>query len=399
LISICGRPGRSASTGLLSIVVAASVGVAACGSATSSTDGAGKSPITIGVSAAETGYLSASSDIPFLLGVRYAVQSIDSEGGVKGHPLKLAAVLDEKSVSAVGVANVKQLINQDHADVVMTGADSIACALSESAVDAAKVPTTCISPPPNGSAYEFQVAASVPGMVQAMTTYVKAQHITSVALVGVATVYGELIANMIKTTAAAYGIKVVFTATVPPTSTNLTATMQQVKAAQAGAVVDSLTGPEHVVEAEAATAAGLTVPLIQITDTTNVFQQAARAYPHLYFVMLPPQAYPNIISPSLDAALRKFVTFYKAKKANMGQIAATAYGWDAVHILAAAMAKSGADTGPALEQALNELTYQGANSQYMYAPWDHSGEMSVANPDSIGHFTPSGKLEIGYYTF
>lgn len=395
-----GRPAHRASTGFIALAVAAGLGIAACGSASSggSSPGSGSSahsPITIGVSAAETGYLSASSDLPFLRGLRYAVQSINSEGGVKGHPLKISAVLDEQSVPATGVANVNQLINQDHADVIMAGSDSTACASVESAVTIAKVPMTCISPPPAGSQYQFQVAASVPGMVGDMMGYIKSRHITSVALVGVTTVYGEIIAKVIKAFAAKNGIKVAFTTTVPPTSTDLTATMQKVKAAHPGAVVDSITGPEHVVEAKGAAAAGLNVPLVQITDTTDVFQEGAQAYPHLYFVTLPPQAYPSIPSPALAAAVKKFVTFYQGKKAGMAQVAAAAYGWDAVHILAAAMAKSGAYTGPKLQAALQNLTYQGTNSLYKYSSADHSGEESVPNPDSIGHFTGS-KLEIVY---
>jgi len=381
-------------------VLAVSLGLTACGSSGSGSAGAGagssagKSAITIGVSAAETGYLSASSDLPFLQGIRYAVQAVNAAGGVSGHPLQLTHVLDEQSTAATGVANVNQLINADHVDVVMAGSDSTACASVQSAVTAAQVPMTCISPPPAGSAYQFQVAASVPGMVADIMGYVKAQHIPSVALVGVTTVYGQIIAKIIKGLAAKFGVKVVFSTTVAATATDLTATMQKVKAANPGAVLDSITGPEHVVEAKGAAAAGLTVPLIQITDTTNVFQEAAQAYPNLYFVTLPPQAYPSIPDSSLAAAVKPFWTMYKSKdNGNMAQIAAAAYGWDAVHILAAAMAKSGAFTGPKLQTALQGLTYQGTNSLYKYSASDHSGEATVANPDSIGHFS-GGTLKI-----
>jgi branched-chain amino acid transport system substrate-binding protein len=382
-------------------LLTAGVALAACSSATSSSPSTtssspSASPITIGVSAAETGYLSASSDIPFLAGIRYAVSAINAAGGVDGHQLDLSAVLDEQSVAATGVANINQLINQDHVDVIMAGSDSTACASAQSAVTAAQVPMTCISPPPTGSTYQFQVAASVPGMVQDEMGYIKSRHITSIALVSVTTVYGEIIAKIIKGIAAADGIKVVYTTTVSATATDLTATMQAVKAANPGAVVDSMTGPEHVVEAKGATAAGLTVPVIQITDTTNVFQEGAQAYPDLYFVTLPPQAYPSVPNPALAAAIRPFWTMYSSKNGgNTAQIAAAAYGWDAVHILAAAMSKSGAFTGPKLQAALETLTHQGVNSLFKFSPSDHSGENTVANPDSIGHFSGS-TLEIVY---
>jgi branched-chain amino acid transport system substrate-binding protein len=375
--------------------------LAACSSSgSSSPSGSGAassaSPITIGVSAAETGYLSASADIPFLDGLKDAVSAINSAGGVAGRKLVLSAVLDEQSTAATGVANVNQLINQDHVDVIMAGSDSTACASAESAVTAAQTPMTCISPTPTGSAYQFQVAASVPGMVEDEMGYLKSRHISSVALVNDSTVYGQIIGKVIKGLAAADGIKVTYTTTVSATATDLTATMQAVKAAHPGAVVDSITGPEHVVEAKGAAAAGLSVPLIQITDTTNVFQEGAQAYPGLYFVTLPPQAYPSVPETALAAAIKPFWNMYSGTTSgDTAQIAAAAYGWDAVHILAAAMAKSGAFTGPRLQAALQGLTYQGVNSLFKFSATDHSGENSVPDPDSIGHFSGS-KLQIVY---
>jgi len=380
---------------ILAVTSATGAGITACGS-TGTTTGGSASPITIGVSAAETGYLSASADLPFLAGLKSAVSAINASGGVDGHHLQIPAVLDEQSEAATGVANVNQLINQDHVDVIMAGSDSTACASVESAVTAAQVPMTCVAPPPTGSQYQFQVAASVPGMVKDEMGYIKSQHITSIALVNVATVYGEIIGKIIKKLAAAEGIKVAYTTTVSATSTDLTATMQAVKAAQPGAVVDSMTGPEHVVEAKGAAAAGLTVPLIQITDTTNVFREGAQAYPDLYFVTLPPQAYPSVADKALASAIKPFWTTYSQQnKGDVDQIAAAAYGWDAVHILAAAMAKSGSFTGPKLRAALESLTYQGVNSLFKYTASDHSGEESVPNPDSIGHFS-GGKLQVVY---
>jgi branched-chain amino acid transport system substrate-binding protein len=394
------RPPVTVRVSALASLAAVALLAACSSSGSSSPSGSGAassaSPITIGVSAAETGYLSASADIPFLDGLKDAVSAINSAGGVAGRKLVLSAVLDEQSTAATGVANVNQLINQDHVDVIMAGSDSTACASAESAVTAAQTPMTCISPTPTGSAYQFQVAASVPGMVEDEMGYLKSRHISSVALVNDSTVYGQIIGKVIKGLAAADGIKVTYTTTVSATATDLTATMQAVKAAHPGAVVDSITGPEHVVEAKGAAAAGLSVPLIQITDTTNVFQEGAQAYPGLYFVTLPPQAYPSVPETALAAAIKPFWNMYSGTTSgDTAQIAAAAYGWDAVHILAAAMAKSGAFTGPRLQAALQGLTYQGVNSLFKFSATDHSGENSVPDPDSIGHFSGS-KLQIVY---
>ena len=389
--------GASASTGASSAAATSSAPTAApSSSAPASAAAPTGAPINLGVSAAQTGYLSGSSDIPFLRGIRDAVQAINAEGGVNGRPLKLASVLDEQSVAATGVANVNKLLNETHVDVVMAGSDSTACASVQSAITAAQVPMTCISPPPAGSSYQFQVAASVPDMVKDMMGFIKSKNITSVALLSVTTVYGQIISKIIQGIAAADGIKIVANVSVPSNATDLTATMQQVKASNPGAVVDSITGPEHVVEAKGAAAAGLAVPVVQITDTTDVFQAGAKAYSQLYFVTLPPQAYPSIPDPALLAADKPFVQLYSTGNGgDVTQIAAAAYGWDAVHILAAAMTSSGATTGDKLRSALEGLTYQGVNSLYKYSATDHSGENTVANPNSIGQFV-NDKLQIVY---
>jgi urea transport system substrate-binding protein len=368
-------------------------GCAARGGTSSATGGATSSAgpdISIGVSAAETGYLSASSDLPFISGIKSAVAAVNASGGVNGRKLKIASILDSQSVAATGASNVNQLINQDHVDVIMSGSDSTACAAVQSAVTAATVPMTCISPPPAGSTYQFQVAASVPGMVSDMLGYVKSQKIDSVALLATTSVYGQIIAKIINGIAAKMGIKVISTITVPDSPTDLTATMQQVKATGAGAVVDTITGPGHIIEAKGAAAAGLTVPLVQITDTTNTFKSASEAYDKVYFVTLPPQAYPSVPDVALKAANADFVPQYKGNK---DSIAAAAYGWDAVHILVAAMKKSGAIGGAKLQAALETLNYQGVNSLFSYSATDHGGEATVNNPDSIGHFQ-NGKLKI-----
>lgn len=392
-ITVSSRSGRC----LVAVACVSALALAACSSRGGNGGGGGGgggSTISIGISAAETGYLSASSDIPFIAGAKDAVAAINAAGGVGGKKLDIDKILDEQSVAATGTTNVNQLINQDHVDVLMSGSDSTACASVESAVNRAKVPMTCIAPPPTGSQYQFQVAASVPGMVADMLGYIKSKGIKKVALLSVTTVYGQIIAKIIQGIAAKLGVDVTFMTSVPDSATDLTATMQKVKAAGVGAVVDSITGPEHITEAKGAASAGLTIPLVQITDTTNVFKQAAAAYPNLYFVALPPQAYPHLSNPALLQANKAFVTTYtKAHPGSTSEIAAAAYGWDAVHVIAAAVKKSGAVTGPKLQAAMQSLTYQGVNSLFTYSAADHGGEMTVPNPDSIGHFS-SGKLQI-----
>jgi branched-chain amino acid transport system substrate-binding protein len=382
------------------LAVGASVAIAACGSSSSGgslgsggSSGSSHDPVMIGVSAAQTGYLSASVDLPYISGIKLAVAAINKSGGVNGRKLEIAKLLDEQSTPATGVSNVNALINQDHVNAILAGGDSTACGSVESAVTRAQVPMICVARPPLGSPYQFEVSSSVVKMTQAIVAYVKQQGITKVAFLSADNDYGQIIGKVIDGAAASQGIHVVLSTTVSASATDLTATMQKVAAAHPGAVLDSLAGPDHVLEAKGAAAAGLKVPLIEMSDTLSTFKQATAAYPDLAFLAQAPQVYPDVADPALKTATGQFIAQYTASGGNLSGVAGAAYGWDAVHILAAAIQKAGSTSGSKVQSALQALTYQGAVANYEFSGKDHSGQLSGPNPNVIAQYK-GGKLVV-----
>lgn len=375
--------GRSAVAVLAGgLVIAAS----ACGSGSSGPAASGSAPgstVQIGVDAALTGYLSASSDLPFVAGARIAVKEINAAGGADGHHLALD-VTDDASTAGTGVLNATKLLTQTRVDVLMGGALSAQCAAVAPLAAAHQVPMTCIAPVPAQHAWTFQVAASLPSLIKEQALFAAEKlHAHRVAFLYSQTPYGQAGGKILAAMAPELGLTIVMSQGVDSSASDLTALMARVKSARPDAVLDFLTGPVHIVEAKGAAAAGLTVPIVQSTDTTNVARSSAQAYHDLYSVALPPQAYPQIGNAALAAANK---TFRQAYTGNTDVVGQAAYGWDAVQIVAAAIRKSHAITGGGLRSAIEGLTYQGALSAFHFTPGDHTGEASAQDPNAILSF-------------
>jgi ABC-type branched-subunit amino acid transport system substrate-binding protein len=90
---------------------------------------------------------------------------------------------------------------------------------------------------------------------------------------------------------------------------------------------------------------------------------------------------------ALKSADQTFVSAYKAAHGDPDLITSAAYGWDAVHILADAVKKSGAATGPRVQAELNDMKWQGAVCLYQYSSNDHTGQGAANNPNSIGSYS------------
>lgn len=379
----CRRNRRRGRPALLLALAVLGGALSACGGPGHTTTGADR--VVIGVSAAQTGYLS-SVDLGFIAGLKLAVAVINGAGGIRGHQIEIAEVLDEQSNPAVGVSNVNKLVNADEVDAVFAGGDSTTCDAAQSITTRNQVPMLCVAPPPAGSPYQFEVSSSVKRMVDTIMTHVHDQGIASVAYLGTTNIYGQLIGNLVKAAAGRKGIAVVASTTVAANATDLTATMQQLASANPGAVVDSLAGPAHILEAKGAAAAGLDVPLVMMSDSLDNFKQASAEYDHVSFVVQAPQAYPQIDDPDLKAAAEKFVDAYRATGEDENLLASAAYGWDAAHIFAEAVSQTDEMTGPRVQKALETMKYQGAVTLYQYSATDHTGAGSAANPYAIGSF-------------
>lgn len=128
----------------ITAVTAAAALVAACssgGSSASSSGGASGEPYVIGFTS------DFSSNFGYLgLGLKAGLDSywdaINKHGGINGHPVKMIALDDDSQVNR-GVANVTQLITQDHAIAIAGVMYSVICSAVVPLLTQYKVPEIC----------------------------------------------------------------------------------------------------------------------------------------------------------------------------------------------------------------------------------------------------------------
>lgn len=378
---------------VLLILAILSLGLAACG-ANGSSGGNGKatgSPIKVGMAVALTGYLAAN-DTPLVAGARLAVQQINNQGGIDGHPLTLD-IQDMASNAAQGVSVTNQLLNQDQDQVMINGFTSAATA-AEAPINAAhNVPMIVASVLPQKDVN--WVFSTIPPSKYAAQSQVSAAqqlfHAHNMGILYSQTPYGHLTANLLEQVATASGMTVVDSEAVDTAATDITPQLAKLQAAHADVIADVLTGPVHLVEAKDAAAMGLSLPIIMGIDNRAIFESATSTYSNTYFVAVAPQVYPNIANAALKSANQTFITAYGASKAGR---AYASRGWDAVNILAQALKQTNGQTGNALRSALETMApYQGATAVYQFTASDHYG--ISANPNVIGQYQ-SGTLKVVY---
>ena len=352
-----------------------------------------KDPIEVGMAAALTGYL-ASYDGQFIDGVKLGVDHANAAGGIDGHKIELH-ILDDASNATTGVTVTNQALNQFNVSVMLNGLSSAQNAAIEPILERAQVPQIVFSVLPPNPKWAFLVNL-INERADALEIDFANQklHAKKIAIVFSQTPYGQTAAKFMSERAKRLGLDVVYSQAIEPSVTDMTPQLAALKATGAEAVLDMLTGSTHIVEAKAAVTVGLGVPIVLATDDLPTHQKVAAAYPQSYFVATAVQAYPNNDTPETKTACGSFIATYQKAGHDMATISGASFGWDAVRILAKAVAGGGATGGDALHAALEKTEVQGCNTLYKYSADDHSGQMDSPNEQTIAKIGPDGKAEV-----
>ena len=351
---------------------------------------ASSEPLRIGMAVALTGFL-AIPDRQFVAGVELAVENANKRGGADGHPIELH-VIDDASSAAVGVTVTNQLINQFAIGAMLNGLSSAQNAAILPIVTRAKIPMIITSQLPAGDRrWVFLVTSTSEQFADIQLRfaheYVKAKR---VGVVFSQTPYGQIGARLLVAGAARNGLAITASQGVEGSTTDMTPLLAGLKSAGCDAIIDVLTGSTHIVEAKSAALVGLHIPLVMAGDDLPTLRQAASAYPDLYFIAEPPQAYPHIPDPKTKSAFERFLAVYKDAGGDPAVLATTtAFGWDAAEMLIAAVRASGAVSGEPLRAALEALKFQGTSTFYAFTKEDHTGQADEPNRLQIGRVADS----------
>jgi len=332
-----------------------------------------KDAIDVGSVAALSGYL-AGYDANFLNGLKLAVNVINRSGGADGHPIRLH-ILDGASNATTGVTVTNQLLNQYDVSAMLNGASSAISMAIEPLVSDAKVPMIILSQLPPEHKWAFLSTTSFERVInlelQFTSKYLKAKRI---GIIYNQTPAAQTATKTVTALAPKFGLEVVSTQGAEVTATDLTPQLAAFRDKHPDAILDFMTGPAHILEAKAAATVGLKAPLVMGLDDTPTFQAASAAYPDCYLSAIPVQVYPDIADPGMKAAVGSFIEAYKRAGLDPAGVQAAASGWDAAHMVAAAVKQSGATSGNALRDAIEVLDYQGAVTHWHFTPDDHTGQ-------------------------
>ena len=339
-------------------------------------------PIKIGVIVAVTGP-AASVGIPERDGVLLAEEVINSQGGVKGRPIKLI-VRDDASNPDTAISHTNELIFGEKV-VALIGSSSSASSVAIGGITH-RLKFTQIAFSGFGPAIErerkcvFHLAASQEPNARAMLEYarsIKAKRMGVLHDAG----FGTIVLNELKKLADEYGVELAVAEKFEAGATDTTTQAAKIKAAQ----------PDAIFVASVSAAPMRDIRRLQITQPI-ISHMGSSSYE---LVKAMGAGADNVIFPEFLIAedpaphQKEFVEQYKKKYGTLPKNF-EAFSYDGVRALAEVLAKVGPDaSGEQICEAMRR-PYRGVFGQYDFSANDMNG---IRQPSFI-----YSKLVSGQYT-
>jgi len=259
---------------------------------------------------------------------------------------------------------------------LLGGVSSAATAAVAPLVNAHKVPYIPCAALPADPSWTFTTLPPVAFIANLEVGYAKKLGVKTVGILAGSTPYGQLIGKLLADGATAAGMTVVRSDGVDPTATDVTPQLSKLIDAHVDAILDSFTGPTHLVLAKNAAQTGKTIPLIMSTDTSDTVRQATAIYPNIAFVATSAQVYPDVTRAALKKADDAY--FAVAKAAGLDEKIASSdtasRGYDAIYLYAHAVEAAKSHAGDAVKAALEAMQpWQGATALYKITADNHAG--------------------------
>ncbi|MDP3071236.1 MAG: ABC transporter substrate-binding protein [Opitutaceae bacterium] len=312
---------------------------------------AAEGPIKIGHYASLTGK-DAAFGVATRKGVLLAVEEINARGGVLGRPLEYL-VEDMQSKPGEAATVVKKLISRDKVGV-MIGANASANSLEAAPIcQNAKVPMMAISSTnPRVTQigdYIFRICFIDPfqGAVLAKfaRTSLRAQRVA--LLTSTNSPYSVGLSAVLRERFTALGGEIVAEQKFAEGDKDFRAQLTAIRAARPEVIAATGFYSEAALICIQARSLGLTGPIIggDGWEAPQLTELGGKAVEGTYYC--------TYFSADNNAPeVQSFVRRYQVRWSNERPEGVSALGYDAVHVIAAAMERSGATTGPALRDAL-----------------------------------------------
>jgi ABC-type branched-subunit amino acid transport system substrate-binding protein len=349
----------------------------------------------VGAGVSLSGYL-AFIDKAWTDAVNLAAEEINKKGGVAGQKIVVVAE-DMRSEPVEMVTTVRKLITSEKVKVLLNGCSSAGNAAAAPLVDRPKVPMLLCSilpPKPEDQKWAFSFLPLPVFEVEPRLAYLqKSTQVKKIGLLHDPTPYVGLQKKAAEDLAAKYGLQVVDSEQYQQSDADMTAYVTKMMAAGAQAVLKLGVGPSTITAAKAIKQLGLSVPFLSSAEELQTARGAADVLGQQYVFVAPRFQLADSFSPT-DASAKPAQDFLKVWKAKYGDRDPSwaSRGWDAMNLVAVAVAKAKSTDGTKVLAALETISgYQGASAQIDLSPANHNA--IIKNPYFLSHFV-DGKVRL-----
>lgn len=307
-----------------------------------------------------------------------AIEQINAAGGVDGHMLE-GVIYDTEGDPSKTVMAAGKLINKDQVTAIAGPSRTPTTLAVIPMVERAKLPF--ISCAAGNKIVEpvkpwvFKTAQSDIQAVAAIYGHIRKSGIEKVGIITVANAFGESGKEQLLSQAAGFGITVVRSESFGAKDTDMTAQLTKILQEEPGAIVCWGTNPGPAVVAKNVEQLGIDIPL---------YQSHGVASPK--FIELAGEAAEGILLPTgkiLVAGLlpdddpqkQVLLDYIRAYEAKYDETVSGfgGYAYDAVYLLAKAMAGTGGDRAKIRENLENIKGHVGISGVFNFSRTDHNG--------------------------
>lgn len=375
--------------GLLVALALAACGGQSTGQSSGQSSGAssssGKSgPLVIGMTIEKTGPLNVLA--PAAVGAQDAVNYLNANGGVNGHPVKLI-VQDNASNSSRSIQSVEQLVQQG-ASVIVGPAFIQDCFAITGTVAKLKVPNVCATPsvlPSLAPPYQYGIGPATNQQDEEVYKFFAGRGEKKVGILAASDVSGTQAQQDAKADASAYHISIQVGLT-NPAATTFKPQLEKMMANGVQALYYTSCGGISITAAGEALSLGFKGPIMLI----NCFASAsvAKSVESLANGQLMTPVPEFMVNPPYTPQRQAADELYK-QKVGTNEVT-VADGWDTVLLAAAAAKKAASVTHAALNSTLEtNFTYWGPWAGGTFTAQDHRGQ-SVEGVLVPAQFTKAG---------
>ena len=307
-----------------------------------------------------------------------AVSAINAAGGIDGHMLE-AVIYDTEGDPTKAVSGINKLINKDQVLAIIGPSTTPATLAVKSFAERAQVPLiSCaagIAITEPVTPWTFKTAQSDVLAVAAAYAHMQQVGIKKVALLSVSNAFGESGKQQLEKQAAGFGLTVVAAETFGGKDTDMTAQLAKIRTKAPDAIVCWGTNPGPAVVAKNIQQLEIKVPLYQSHGVASpkFIELAGAAADGIYLPTgkilvadLLPAGDPQ--KAALADYIAKYEAQYKMPVSGFG-----GYAYDAMQMLAKAMAGAGGDKTKIRDNLEKIQNHAGVSGVFNFSAKDHNG--------------------------